>query len=122
VPGFVQHAGGLAGSGPMRRVSPALFLGAPRYHGGGIAGLAPDEVPSILRRGEEVLTRDDPRHMANMGGAGSVRVEVVNRGTPIRAQQATTRMDATGMVVQIITEDVQRNGPIRRALESIRGR
>ncbi|MXV13506.1 hypothetical protein DYQ93_21195, partial [Xanthomonas sp. LMG 8992] len=33
------------------------------------AGLGPDEVPAVLQRGEEVLTRNDPRHRAN-GGAG----------------------------------------------------
>ncbi len=38
-------------------------------HGGGIAGLRPNEVPSILERGEEVLTAKDPRH-ANNGGKG----------------------------------------------------
>lgn len=54
---FVHHAGGMAGSGPTRNVSPALFIGAPRYHRGGIAGLAPDEVPAILQRGERVLSR-----------------------------------------------------------------
>jgi hypothetical protein len=47
-----------------------LFEDAERYHSGGIAGLAPDEVPAILRRGEEVLTQADPRHRDNGGGGG----------------------------------------------------
>jgi hypothetical protein len=43
---------------------PALaFAGAPRMHGGGWAGgwpgLAPDEVPAILQRGERVLSRGE---------------------------------------------------------------
>jgi hypothetical protein len=33
------------------------FAHAPRFHGGGWAGLAPDEVPAILQRGERVLSR-----------------------------------------------------------------
>lgn len=68
----VGHGGGLAGSLAIRRegVSPLVFGGAPRYHAGGIAGLAPDEVPAILQRGEEVLTKQDPRHRGNGGGAG----------------------------------------------------
>lgn len=65
----VAHTGGIVGQlGAIRRgLSPALFIGAPRYHGGGVAGLGPDEVPTVLRRGEEVLTRNDPRHRYNAG-------------------------------------------------------
>lgn len=60
------HQGGIAGgSAPRTRVPAIAFAGAPRYHSGGIAGLKPDEVPAVLRLGEEVLTRDDPRHRAN---------------------------------------------------------
>lgn len=68
------HTGGVIGSvgagmGNMRRaVAPALFAGAMVYHTGGIAGLKPDEVPTILRQGEEVLTENDPRHRNNRGG------------------------------------------------------
>ncbi len=69
--GSLFHAGGVAGEAAPGRSLPELaYLGAPRYHGGGIAGLAPDEIPAILRRGEEVLTADDPRHVAN-GGASA---------------------------------------------------
>lgn len=64
----VQHSGGIAGSGPTRRVDPALFIGAPRFHTGGLPGLAPDEVPAILQRGEEVLSKGDPRNVLNGGG------------------------------------------------------
>lgn len=76
----VQHDGGIAGSASnqTRTVSPAWFANALRYHGGGIAGLKPNEVPSILERGEEVLTRDDPRHRANGGGQGGDRTAIYN--------------------------------------------
>lgn len=69
----VAHQGGIAGNlGTMRNVNPALFWGAPRYHTGGVAGLGPNEVPAILQRGEEVLTKQDPRHRYNGGlGGGS---------------------------------------------------
>lgn len=79
--GLFRHDGGLVGSGGgWRPVNPAVFAGAMRYHGGGIAGLAPDEVPAILQRNEEVLTEDDPRHRNNGGlaGRGSVTVRNVN--------------------------------------------
>ena len=63
------HTGGVVGQERTfgRRVPEAAFLGAPRYHGGGVAGFAPDEVPAILKRNEEVLTESDPRHRFNLG-------------------------------------------------------
>ena len=63
----VAHTGGVIGSSGLqtRMASPAILRNALRYHTGGIAGLAPDEVPAILRKGEEVLTQNDPRHRAN---------------------------------------------------------
>jgi len=65
----VAHSGGVIGArGAARKVSPQVFQGAMRYHSGGVAGLRPGEVPTILQRGEEVLTREDPRHIFNGGG------------------------------------------------------
>jgi len=80
IQGLVAHTGGLVQGGRTSRlVSPAWFSNAMRYHSGGIAGLAPNEVPAILERGEEVLTRDDPRHVMNGGGKSQpVNVKVVN--------------------------------------------
>jgi hypothetical protein len=61
----IFHSGGVVGAGgSLRMMDPSVFLGARRYHAG---GLASDEVPAILQRGEEVLTRDDPRHQENGG-------------------------------------------------------
>jgi lambda family phage tail tape measure protein len=72
------HAGGIVGQPRgFTAVSAAAFTNATRYHSGGIAGLKPGEVPSILMQGEEVLTRDDPRHMLN-GGGGRGDVKIVN--------------------------------------------
>lgn len=54
----VHHDGGMAGAATMGRSVPAAaFIGAPRYHNGGMAGLRPDEVPAILQRGERVIPR-----------------------------------------------------------------
>lgn len=77
------HSGGVAGSaGPTRMASPAWFGNAVRYHTGGIAGLKPNEVPAVLEKGEEILTREDPRHVANGGaaapGGGTTNLKVVN--------------------------------------------
>jgi tape measure domain-containing protein len=77
----VAHDGGVVGNlSDSRAVSASLFANAIRYHSGGIAGLAPNEVPTILEKGEEVLTEDDPRHVNNGGGGGSIedRVQIIN--------------------------------------------
>lgn len=80
---IVLHSGGVVGArGSARSVDASAFMNAMRYHSGGIAGLQPGEVPSILKRGEEVLTQDDPRHAFNGGGAGATpqgaRIKIVN--------------------------------------------
>lgn len=82
--GLRAHSGGVVGMAStygrntgMVPVNPAWFANANRYHTGGIAGLKPGEVPSILQAGEEVLTRSDPRHVMNGGGAGG-GVKIVN--------------------------------------------
>jgi hypothetical protein len=67
-----------------RRVNPQMFAGAIRYHTGGVAGLRPGEVPLIAKKGEEILTQEDPRHMLNGGGAAgptvnpATNVKIVN--------------------------------------------
>ncbi len=46
-----------------------VFANAHRYHAGGIAGLAPNEVPAILQEGERVLTAGQQRN-----GAGAINL------------------------------------------------
>jgi tape measure domain-containing protein len=74
------HTGGVIGKGApsYRRVNPAIFANAPRYHSGGVVGLKPDEVPTILQTGEEVLARNDPRNVMNGGGKSGTSVQIVN--------------------------------------------
>lgn len=70
ISGLFSHSGGVVGEGGERgSFSPSVFANAMRYHTGGIAGLAPNEVPTILEKNEEVLTTNDPRHIMNGGGA-----------------------------------------------------
>ena len=108
------HGGGVVGAGgTMRMVSPLAFIGAPRFHSGGIAGLKSDEVPTILQSGEGVLSR---AQMKAVGGGGNVKVTIENRGTPIAAQDAQVSFDPEGMVVKIITDDARRGGPISGSL------
>jgi hypothetical protein len=91
----VSHAGGIVGlSGHQRRVPALAFAGAPRLHAGGWAGLRPDEVPTILQRGERVLNR---REAANYGRAGTaapgITVNIDARGAQMGvAEQIDARL------------------------------
>lgn len=80
-PGLVPGANGLFHSGTdgvigsgttnrTRSVSPATWAMAPRFHGGYSPGLKRNEIPAILENTEEVLTKDDPRHIWNVGKGG----------------------------------------------------
>lgn len=101
VSGLFRHSGGpVSGSGITRQFPAALFAGAQRYHTGGIAGLRPNEVPIVAERGEEVLTRRDPRHRDNGGlrgrsggGGTTLNTKIVNVIDPaeiVTAALATT--------------------------------
>lgn len=71
--GMSVHSGGVIGRDSLRQrsVEPGWFAGAPRYHSGGVVGLAPDEYPAILQENEEVLAKGDPRNVLNGGGKSS---------------------------------------------------
>ena len=74
----VLHTGGVVGAPTPQRLVPALaFAGAPRLHGGGVAGLRPDEVPAILQRGERVLSRADTRAFDRGQGGGGITVNIM---------------------------------------------
>lgn len=85
--GMTGHTGGLVGSkaiGSGNAIRPRGWVAdayAGPYHSGGIAGLRPDEVSATLRKNEEVLTEQDPRHRYNQGGgkdsSGSARLKQV---------------------------------------------
>lgn len=77
---YTAHTGGIIGRTALlsKPVVPTWAANATRYHTGGIAGLRPDEVPTILQKGEEVLTAEDPRHRLNGGAAPAVNVKLVN--------------------------------------------
>ena len=70
--GLFKHDGGMiSDGGKVKAVNPAVFANAKRFHNGGVVGLGPREVPIIALEDEEVLTRDDPRHVMNGGAAGA---------------------------------------------------
>lgn len=69
-----EHSGGVVGSESTftRNVSSTTFLGASRYH----TGLAGDEFPAILQKGESVLTKGQMKALgAGIAGNGSKSVQ-----------------------------------------------
>jgi tape measure domain-containing protein len=83
------HTGGVVGSKRIgsanrtKRVSPFVFSGAQAFHSGGLPGLSANEVPAILKKGEEVLSESDPRNILNgglspSGGGTTLNTRIVN--------------------------------------------
>ena len=116
--GKVMHSGGVVGSygagQRTRTVDSSWFANAPRYHSGGVPGLASDEYATILQKGEEVLTADSPRNImnggANLGGGGGgdstgMRVVLVDD----RAKVAEAMSSAEGE--RVIVQAIKRNLP-----------
>jgi DNA repair ATPase RecN len=110
----VNHEGGVVGdvNNRTRNVSPLWFANAPRYHTGGLAGIAPNEFPAILKRNEEVLTEGDPRNVLNGGlnpsgggGAGSP-TSVVLVDSRERVPQAMAGSAGGKVVVQQIKDNL----------------
>jgi Prophage tail length tape measure protein/Phage tail lysozyme len=111
------HAGGIVGASTMSRggIDPMVFIGAQRAHSGGLMGLATDEIPAILRVGEEVLTSDNPRHRNNFmrgadskpegGGTSSIRNIIVFDESQIPGAMANSAGE------RVIIQAVKRNLP-----------
>jgi len=78
--GSIFHDGGVVGGpAPTRAVPAAAFAGAQRFHTGGLPGLRHNEIPVIAQKGEEILPRSSPRHIANAGGqAPQLNVRNIN--------------------------------------------
>lgn len=98
--GQLYHSGGLVGSSsaPWRNVHPAYFDDAPRLHG----GLASDEFPAILQRGERVLSRSQVAG----GGQGGTNINLIinntrSNDTDVR-QRSTTGPNGPQMVIDIV--------------------
>lgn len=107
-----RHEGGLAGTagGRRRAVSPLLFANAQRHHTGGLVGLQPNEVPIIAMKDEEVLTRDDPRHVMNGGTAGgggqAINVKNVNVFDPADVmEQALASRAGERVILNFLTRN-----------------
>ncbi|OHC75187.1 MAG: hypothetical protein A3G18_09780 [Rhodospirillales bacterium RIFCSPLOWO2_12_FULL_58_28] len=113
----IAHSGGVVGYDNLRRrnVDPALFREAERFHGGGITGLRSGEMPIVALRGEEVLTRDDPRHRFNLmrGPADQsaptvvVQPTVYNTAPNTQARTETRRGPAGEVMIDVFVEQME---------------
>lgn len=85
----VSHAGGIVGvtAGVTRMVDPGLFTGAPRFH----SGLAPDEFPAILQRGEAVIPKNQ---VGGMAASGAVNITVNVDGSKGGSPEGNQRLGA----------------------------
>ena len=113
----------------------------PAFHSGGIIdGSMGREQLVVLERGEEVLTRNDPRHRYNAGqqrflsslaryheggvvggasgggsggGSPNVSIELVNRSSSqLQVDDGGQRVEGGRLVQQVVLSDLRRNGPI----------
>jgi hypothetical protein len=112
---WTGHSGGMVGiNGVKRFVHPSYFDGAQRFHRGGIAR---NEIPAILRANEEVLTPENPRHIMNGGGSGSITVNVEGA----RGNQEIMDMVAAGVRSGISSYDASLNqGGLARKMSNVR--
>lgn len=100
---LTMHSGGVVGSdGYVRMVPASLIAGAPRYHsgtasaGGPATGLAPNEVLTILKKGEQVIPEG--------GSAGSLNVVnniSINNNGPGTQNEAASEQMAKTIIKQI---------------------
>jgi TP901 family phage tail tape measure protein len=105
----VGHKGGVVGSLRDHRIVPAeVFVGAPRLH----RGLASDEFPTILQRGETVVPR----------GRGLQPPNVIinnNTGQPME-QEEGPMFDGTSWVVNIVVDKINQGGLLRDTIKGLR--
>lgn len=103
----IFHSGGIAGQGGGGRSVPAsIFANAPRYHTGGIAGLAPNEVPAILQRGERVLTIGEQRAMRGGGSVFSPTIAITYQAAPSGGQSAMSQEEHANLITQMVQNAV----------------
>lgn len=117
----LAHSGAVVGQpgGQRRNVNPAIFANAPRMHSGGVVGgLRNDERAAILKTGEEVLTRDDPRNILNRnkGGTQSGDTTGAIRNVLAIGDEEIANAMAGSAGERVIFNMLKRNVPTLRAM------
>jgi len=111
--GKVVHSGGVIGDAGMASATfpAALFAGAPRLHN----GLAGDEFPAILQRGETVI----PRGGSAGGGGVAVNVNMSSGegGTSDEDKRVAKRLgrELPAFVKEIIAKEKRQGGMLSRS-------
>src|SRR5262249_47111936 len=96
-----------------------------RLHSGGIAGLAPDEVPAILRRGEPVFTSMDHARQV-VGGSGGPQTVNVSMSIDLKGANgddaiARVASQAAAQAFAKAVEVTNRTSPMRQRRYSLLG-
>ncbi len=101
------HDGGVVGGpSPIRQVDAGLFAAAPRFH----SGLAADEFPAILQRGETVIPR---------GGSSGTVVQIINQaGGRVRQERSRTPdgRELVRIVIGAVADDIGKGGIVAGAI------
>jgi len=98
LPAFKMHSGGVVGlAGTPMMVPAGTFIGAPRLHN----GLAPDEFPAILQRGETVLPR-------GADTTSSTSVKIVNVLDPSIVGNYLGTAEGERVIVNIMQRNIRR--------------
>ena len=110
------HAGGWVGSGspgPIRSLPADVVGHAPRFH----KGLAPDEFPAVLQRGEQVTARG----AASAPSRGmNVNISLVNQsGQNLQAEEGPTRYEGEDMIKTIILKAAAGDMKFRSVLSGV---
>lgn len=122
------HNGGVVGSkttGGMqqRAMNPSWFANAQRFHAGGLPGLKSDEVPTILQKGEQVLSKNNPDNVLNQkqsssGGYAPQNMRFVFVDDRAKVPEAMNTAEGESAVLQIL----RRNAPsVRNIVRSNKG-
>jgi len=106
----LMHTGGQE-SYISRMISPFVFAGAPRLHG----GLAADEYPAILQHGETVIPRNGAM------AAAPVDIVVNNYGNDNVKVQEQRQPGGRRQIQVSIAEDIYKRGPLAQSMENVYG-
>lgn len=113
------HDGGIVGSTSVRTGSfpSSLFAGARRMHSGGVAGLHPSEVPTILQKGEAVLTKNQQSLVAASLDSGSKSAPMNIRNVLVTDPNFVSDAMASSQGEKVLMTFIQRNrASIRQSL------
>ncbi len=113
------HTGGIVGEDGSGRILPSFLLtGASRFHG----GLAPDEFPAVLQRGEWVLPKSITSQLrGGFGAGGAGQMQNHNYSITINAVDSKSFDDMVrrnpGSIVGVVDTNLKDNGALRQTMK-----